>query len=129
MTTTKAKLIAFTIDCAEPRKLAEFYHQVTGFDIQYSEDEYAAVSDGTTSIYFGRVAERKPVVWPSPDKQFHLDFRVPDVARAVEDYLALGATKPEFQPGVTEEGVGWIVLQDPEGHLLCVCPETSSSDS
>lgn len=129
MTTTKAKLLAFTIDCAEPRKLAEFYHQVTGFDIQYSEDEYAAVSDGTTSIYFGRVAERKPVVWPSPDKQFHFDFRVPDVARAVEEYLAIGATKPEFQPGVTEEGVGWIVLQDPEGHLLCVCPEASSGDS
>jgi hypothetical protein len=123
--TTKAKLLAVTLDCAEPKKLAEFWHQVTGLDIQYSEDEYAAVGDGTTNIYFGRVPERKPVEWPSTDKQFHLDFRVPDVERAVAEYIALGATKPAFQPGVTDGKVGWIVMQDPEGHLFCVCPEKS----
>lgn len=124
-TTTKAKLIAFSIDCAEPRKLAEFYHRVTGVELQYAEDEYAAIGDGTTSIYFGRVPDRRPVDWPSPGKQFHLDFRVPDVEKAVEEYLALGATRPDFQPGITEEGVGWVVLRDPEGHLFCVCPEKS----
>jgi predicted enzyme related to lactoylglutathione lyase len=123
--TTKAKLLAVTIDCAEPRKLAEFYHQVTGLPITYAEDEYAAVGDGTTNIYFGRVPDRKPVTWPSPDKQFHLDLRVPDVEQAVEDYLKLGATKPDFQPGVTGDGVRWIVMQDPEGHAFCVCPEQS----
>ncbi|WP_049572882.1 VOC family protein [Nonomuraea sp. SBT364] len=121
--TTKANLIAVTIDCDEPRKMAEFYHQVTGLPITYAEDEYAAVSDGSTSLYFGRVPDRKPVEWPGPDKQFHLDFRVPDVGKAVEEYLAIGATKPDFQPGVTDEGVGWIVLRDPDGHLFCVCPE------
>ncbi|MCG5212752.1 VOC family protein [Streptosporangium sp. KLBMP 9127] len=119
--TTTAKLFAFTIDCAEPRKLAAFYAAVTGFEIQYSEDEYAAVGDGTTNLYFGRVPERVPAAWPGPGKQFHLDFRVPDVAGAVADYLALGATKPEFQPG----GDGWTVLADPEGHMFCVCPEKS----
>ncbi|SDK19490.1 VOC family protein [Nonomuraea jiangxiensis] len=124
--TTKARLLAVSIDCPEPKKLAEFYHAILGWDITYAEDEYAAVSDGTSSIYFGRVADRKPVVWPSPDKQFHLDFRVADVERAVAEYVALGATRPEFQPGVTEEGTGWIVLQDPAGHLFCVCPEASS---
>ncbi|MFG1704769.1 VOC family protein [Nonomuraea sp. M3C6] len=123
--TTKARLLAVTIDCPEPKKLAAFYHEITGWEIQYSEDEYAAIGDGTNSIYFGRVLDRKPVVWPSPDKQFHLDFRVPDVERAVAEYVALGATKPEFQPGVTADGVGWIVLQDPAGHLFCVCPEKS----
>ncbi|NUR83517.1 MAG: VOC family protein [Nonomuraea sp.] len=123
--TTKATLIAFTIDCDDPRKMAEFYHQVLGYDIQVAEDEYSAVSDGSTSIYFGRVPERKPVSWPSPDKQFHLDVRVPDVEQAVKDYVGLGATRPEFQPGITDEGTGWVVLQDPEGHLFCVCPERS----
>ncbi|TDD48249.1 VOC family protein [Nonomuraea terrae] len=123
--TTKARLLAFTIDCADPKGLAAFYHDVTGMEITYAEDEYAAITDGTTSIYFGRVPDRAPVEWPSPDKQFHLDFRVPDVERAVADYLALGATRPEFQPGVTEEGTRWVVLRDPEGHVFCVCPETS----
>jgi predicted enzyme related to lactoylglutathione lyase len=123
--TTKARLLAVTLDCAEPKKLAAFYHEITGWEIQYAEDEYAAVGNGDTSIYFGRVPERKPAEWPSPDKQFHFDFRVPDVAKAAEEYVALGATRPEFQPGITEEGTRWIVLQDPEGHLLCLCPETT----
>ncbi|MGW4642151.1 VOC family protein [Sphaerisporangium sp. NPDC004334] len=118
--TTKATLIATTIDCAEPKKLAEFYAAITGFEVQYAEDEYAGIGDGTTSIYFARVPEREPAAWPGPGKQFHLDFRVPDVGKAVQEYLELGATRPDFQPGD-----GWVVLADPEGHLFCVCPERS----
>ncbi len=119
--TTKAKLLAVTIDCAEPKRLAEFYSKVTGFEIQYAEDEYAGITDGTMNIYFGRVPDREPAEWPGPGKQFHLDFRVPDVDKAVQEYLELGATKPGFQPG----GEQWTVLADPEGHLFCVCPEKS----
>ncbi|GAA1295650.1 glyoxalase [Planotetraspora silvatica] len=118
--TTIAKLIAVTIDCAEPKKLAEFYATITGFEVQYAEGEYAGIGDGTAAIYFQRIPDRKPASWPGADKQFHLDFRVPDVAKAVQEYLELGASKPEFQPGD-----GWIVLADPEGHLFCVCPERS----
>ncbi|MFI7443413.1 VOC family protein [Nonomuraea indica] len=123
--TTKAKLLAVSLDCAEPKKLAEFYHQVFGMDIQHAEDEYAAVGNGTLSIYFGRNLGRKPSAWPGDDKQFHFDVLVPDVEKAVEEYVALGATRPGFQPGVTDEGVRWVVLQDPEGHLFCVCPDPS----
>ena len=118
--TTIAKLVALSIDCAEPAKLAEFYAKITGFEVLYAEDEYAGVGDGTSSIYFQRVPERRAPSWPGPDKQFHLDFRVPDVAKAVQEYLELGASKPEFQPGDS-----WIVLADPEGNLFCVCPERS----
>ncbi|GII56666.1 glyoxalase [Planotetraspora thailandica] len=118
--TTKAKLLAVTLDCAEPKKLAEFYSAVTGFEVQYAEDEYAGIGDGTISVYFQRVPDRKPAAWPGPGKQFHLDFRVPDVAAAVEEYIELGASKPDYQPGD-----GWVVLADPEGHLFCVCPERS----
>lgn len=119
--TTKAKFLAVTIDCADPRRLAEFYATVLGFEIRYAEDEYAAITDGTRDIYFARVPDREPAAWPGPGKQFHLDFRVPDVAKAVQEYLELGATKPGFQPG----GDRWTVLADPEGHLFCVCPEAS----
>ncbi|GGM88742.1 glyoxalase [Thermopolyspora flexuosa] len=120
-TVTRATLIAVTIDCADPRRLAEFYATVLGYEITYAADEYAAIGDGTHTIYFARVPERRPAEWPGPGKQFHLDLRVPDVAKAVADYLALGAAKPEFQPG----GDDWTVLADPEGHLFCVCPQRS----
>jgi catechol 2,3-dioxygenase-like lactoylglutathione lyase family enzyme len=118
--TTIAKLLAVTIDCAEPKSLAEFYSKITGYPVQYAEDEYAGIGDGHSSIYFQRVPDRKAPAWPGADKQFHLDFRVPDVAKAVEEYIGLGASKPEFQPGEY-----WTVLADPEGHLFCVCPERS----
>jgi len=118
--TTIAKFLAVTIDCAEPEKLARFYAQITGYDLLYAEKEYAGIGDGTMNIYFQRVPDRKAAAWPGPGKQFHLDFRVPDVAKAVQEYLELGATRPEFQPGDS-----WVVLADPEGHLFCVCPERS----
>ncbi len=119
--TTIAKLIAVTVDCAEPKTLADFYAKILGFEVQHAEDDYAAVGDGTTSIYFQRIPERSPAAWPGPGKQFHFDVRVPDVDKAVEEYLALGATKPDFQPG----GENWTVIADPEGHLIDVCPERS----
>ncbi|WP_271221508.1 VOC family protein [Streptosporangium carneum] len=116
--TTIAKFLAVNIDCAEPRRLAEFYAAVFGYEIQYVDDMYAAVGDGTMTLYFQANPDREPAAWPGPGKQFHLDVRVPDLDGAVADYLALGATRPEFQPG---EGK-WVVLADPEGHLFCVCP-------
>ncbi|MFC6085892.1 VOC family protein [Sphaerisporangium aureirubrum] len=118
--TTKATFVAVTVDCASPKTLAGFYTAITGYETQYAGDDYAYIGDGTHTIGFQRVDERKPATWPGPEKQFHLDFRVPDVDQAVKDYVALGATKPDFQPGE-----GWVVLADPEGHLFCVCPPSS----
>ncbi|GIH78001.1 VOC family protein [Planobispora longispora] len=116
--TTTAKFLAVNIDCAEPGRLAEFYATVFGYEVQHVEDDYAGIGDGAVTIYFQKNTERKPAAWPGPDKQFHLDVRVPDVEQAVKDYLELGASKPDFQPG----GEHWTVLADPEGHLFCVCP-------
>ncbi|MGW0063275.1 VOC family protein [Streptosporangium sandarakinum] len=117
--TMTAKFLAVNIDCADPRGLAEFYSKVFGYEVQYAEDTYAGIGDGTMNIYFQQNLDRRPAAWPGPDKHFHLDVLVPDVAQAVEDYLKLGASKPDFQPG---EGK-WVVLADPEGHLFCVCPQ------
>ncbi|MBB6475629.1 VOC family protein [Sphaerisporangium rubeum] len=116
--TTRATFVAVTLDCASPKELAGFYAAITGYETQYASDDYAYIGDETHAIGFQRVDERKPAAWPGPDKQFHLDFRVPDVEQAVRDYVGLGATRPDFQPG---DGA-WVVLADPEGHLFCVCP-------
>ncbi|MEO3808257.1 VOC family protein [Sphaerisporangium sp. B11E5] len=116
--TTKATLVGVTLDCADPKALAGFYAAITGLETQYADENYAYIGDGTQAIGFQRVDDRKPATWPGPDKQFHLDFRVPDVEQAVRDCIDLGATQPEFQPG---DGA-WVVLADPEGHLFCVCP-------
>jgi catechol 2,3-dioxygenase-like lactoylglutathione lyase family enzyme len=115
-----ANLIMVDLECADPAALAEFYHQVLGGDVAHSQDEYAVITDGSTSIRFGRVDGYEAPGWPdsAAPKRYHLDLRVDDVAKAVERCLELGAGKPEFQPG----GDRWTVLTDPDGHPFCLCP-------
>jgi predicted enzyme related to lactoylglutathione lyase len=115
-----ADLIMVDLECADPPALAGFYHQVLGWEVMHSQDDYAVISAGGTRIRFGRVDGYEGPGWPdsAAPKRYHLDLRVDDVATAVERCLELGAGKPEFQPG----GDRWTVLTDPAGHPFCLCP-------
>lgn len=112
-----ATLSAVTLDCPDPAALAGFYQAVTGYQPLYSSDDYAYLAgDGEVRLGFQRVADHPRPGWPGPAKQFHLDFGVADIAEAERRLLALGATRPEFQPG----GDKWLVLLDPAGHPFCI---------
>lgn len=119
-----ANLIMVNIDCANPPRQAAFYAGVLGWDVTHSQDEYSMVSDGRTSIGFGKVDDYTPPAWPdtSAGKRFHLDLSVTDLAEAEKRCHELGASTPEFQPG----GQSWRVLLDPEGQPFCLCPTTDS---
>jgi predicted enzyme related to lactoylglutathione lyase len=113
-----AELVVLDLECADPPALAEFYHQVLGWDIPLSQAEYAEISNGPTRILFsGREGYQGPG-WPesTAPKRYHLCMQTDDVASAVERCLELGARKPEFQPG----GDSWTVLTDPAGHPFCL---------
>ena len=114
-----ASLIMVNIDCAEPPVLAGFYSEVLGWDVTHSQDEYAMISDGNTSIGFGQTPGYAAPTWPEGpvSKQFHLDFYVDDLADAEARALKLGATRPDFQPGAER----YTVLLDPAGHPFCAC--------
>jgi catechol 2,3-dioxygenase-like lactoylglutathione lyase family enzyme len=113
-----ASLVVLDLECADPAVLAEFYHQVLGWDIILRHDEYVEISDGSTRILFTRVAGHQGPGWPAAasPKRYHLCLRADDMADAVQRCLELGARKPEFQPG----GDRWTVLTDPSGHPFCV---------
>ncbi|MFD1323554.1 VOC family protein [Micromonospora sonneratiae] len=113
-------LIMVNLDSPDPQTHAEFYRRVLGWETTSSEDEYAMISNGTNSIGFGRVEAYQPPQWPdeSSGKRYHLDLYVDDLDKAEESCLALGAVKPDFQPG----GQRWRVLLDPAGHPFCICP-------
>ena len=80
---------------------------------------YAMISDGSTSIGFGRVPGYSAPGWPqeTSPKRYHLDFYVDDLDKAEEQALALGATKADDQPNPA----GWRVLLDPGGHPFDIC--------
>lgn len=113
-----AALAMVNIDCAQPRVLAGFYHQLLGWEITYSDENYSMITEGPASIGFGRIDGYTPPAWPDPSspKQFHLDFYVEDLDEAERTCLDAGAAKPEFQPG----GGRWRVLTDPDGHPFCI---------
>src|SRR5687768_15463082 len=106
-----ATLIQFTIDCDDPARVAKFYADITGWEVTHSQDEYAMISDGTSSIGWGKIDAHTPVGWPdeSAPKRFHLDFYVDDLDKAEAQCLELGATKPATQP----DPARWRVLLDP----------------
>ncbi len=115
-----ATLIWVDLECADPPVPAEFYHQVLGWDVTHSQDDYAVIGDASIRIRLGRVAGYDASGWPdsAAPKRYHLDLQVDDLAKAVERCLELGAGKPEFQPG----GDRWTLLTDPAGHPFCLCP-------
>ncbi|GAB2687381.1 VOC family protein [Kitasatospora kifunensis] len=112
-----AQLSTVVVDCVDPAALATFYQQATGWEVTYSDHEFASLGDGTSvQLAFVRVDGYQPPHWPDTAKHAHLDFTVTDLDDAAEELLAIGASRPNFQPG---EGK-WIVLTDPEGHPFCL---------
>lgn len=108
----------FTIDCADPAPMADFYSRLLGMTITYQDENAAMISgDSGPAIGFGKVDHYTPPAWPddNSDKQFHLDLKVADIAAAEQVALELGATRPPEQPGET-----WRVLLDPAGHPFCL---------
>ncbi|WP_327365530.1 VOC family protein [Streptomyces sp. NBC_01217] len=114
------KLTAISLDCPDPRALAAFYRQATGFELHPESDgDFAGLvrEDGFV-IGFQRVDNYRAPQWPSQTapQQFHLDFAVDDLDEAEAMLLELGAAKPEYQP----DGDRWRVFTDPAGHPFCV---------
>ena len=50
----------------------------------------------------------------SPSSRLHLDLNTTDLDAGVLDLLTLGATL------VSDHGVEWKTLQDPEGNVFCL---------
>ena len=105
------------IDCADTERVASFWGQVLGWDVQ-SEEDYKWMSasgepgDGLILV-FAPVPEAKVV-----KNRVHLDVSPHgcDQAEEVERLLALGARHVDVGQGE----VPWVVLADPEGNEFCV---------
>lgn len=111
-----ATITVISLDCAEPATLGRFYEKLTGWPITSEADDAVYLGEGPVQLALQKVENFEPSAWPDGSKQAHLDLSVEDVATAEKELIALGATKPEFQPG----GADWTVLIDPAGHPFCI---------
>jgi predicted enzyme related to lactoylglutathione lyase len=106
-----------TIDCAEPRKLAEFWTKALGLEVVLDADgEFLELrAPGNASApYVGlqKVPETK-----AGKNRVHLDLSTSNVDDEVARLVALGATVSEKHE---VPGLVWTVLRDPVGNEFCV---------
>ena|ERR1700722_19827895 len=82
-----------------------------------------AAPEGSVYIVFQEARGYRAPVWPPTREDqrpmMHLDFQVDDLASAVAEAVALGATEAGYQP---QENVR--VLFDPAGHPFCLCRDS-----
>ncbi|MEU9323100.1 VOC family protein [Streptomyces canus] len=105
-----------TIDCADAYALADFWSQVLGQPLHEEDrpgDEEAQIEGA--GLLFVTVPEGK-----SGKNRLHFDLQPQDRTRdeEVTRLLTLGATLLDDQR--TGDGMGWVVLADPEGNEFCV---------
>jgi predicted enzyme related to lactoylglutathione lyase len=106
-----------TIDCAEPRVLAEFWTKALDLEIVFDAEGYfvqLAEAGKPEQPYLGlqKVSESR-----TGKNRVHIDFATEDRAGEVARLVSLGATKGEDHD---VPGLSWTVLRDPEGNEFCV---------
>jgi catechol 2,3-dioxygenase-like lactoylglutathione lyase family enzyme len=115
------RVYALVIDCPDPAALADFYAELTGYDVIHAEEDWVTLGKGDDPrIAFQLAPDHQPPQWPDPDRpqQMHLDIFVPDVAEAEPKVLAMGA---KLLDGADRSG--FRVYADPAGHPFCLCRE------
>lgn len=105
-----------TIDCASPRKLAEFWTQALDTSVVFGDEMFvvlAANKVGGVALALQRVPEPR-----AGKNRAHVDLDAADRQAEVRRLVELGATELGEHDG--PDGLQWTVLADPEGNEFCV---------
>lgn len=120
-----SRFTELAIDCADPRRLAQFWCSVLDYEVQEEDDGTVTIGSpaapGRTSergpvppvLTFARVPEGKTV-----KNRLHLDVSPADrdQGEEVRRLLGLGARYADVGQG----DQSWVVLADPGGNEFCV---------
>lgn len=118
MAQSQITLGAYNVDASDPHRLAQFWSQLTGGDVQSGGDSVYIAPAGDHG--FGMFIQ--PRTGPRPARQSsHLDLTVPWGQREqeVDRAVSLGAV---VKWHVLDEvpHVQWTTLADPEENLFCI---------
>lgn len=103
-----------TVDCANPRKLAQFWAKATDSAVLHDYDGSFVILDSTPRLGFQLVPDLTP-----GKNSIHVDFIAENREIAVADLEALGATVQSVQ-SLPDSEFMWTVMKDPEGNVFCV---------
>jgi hypothetical protein len=103
-----------TIDCAEPKRLSEFWAALLDFNVEFDSEDEVAIEprDGSQpTLLFIKVPDSKVA-----KNRIHLDLNPEDQAAEVRRAKELGAAEVD----IGQKDVTWIVMADPEGNEFCI---------
>jgi hypothetical protein len=123
------KVFTVVIDCADPRRQADFWAEVLSCDARKRNPDEYLVSDPAGKafpLYFMKVPEPKV-----GKNRFHLDL-VTDgsMPEEVDRLVKLGARVIDVRQDDAETYENpdtWTVLEDLEGNVFCVTSSTTLS--
>jgi predicted enzyme related to lactoylglutathione lyase len=107
---------ALTVDCRDPKLLADFWCTALGYRLDDIDEEGALIrpasGEGWTMLF--QVVDDEKVV----KNRLHLDLRP---ATSMADEVArLASAGASIVGRIDEGGSFWTVMRDPEGNELCV---------
>ena len=123
-----AKYFLTALDCPDPVELANFYSQITGFEVVVAhrdkdgQPQWVELVDvDQTRIAFQKIDNYLKPTWPvgPVPQQAHLDFDVSDLDVAEQLILKIGAVKSSIQPSSHPDD-NFRVYFDPAGHPFCL---------
>jgi len=118
---TRIAVTTTTLSSPNPRRLAEFYQTLLGWERGSDEHGWVTIgpADGGHRLGFHVDEAYQPPVWPSrpdePPMQVHLEIATDDLPAAVAIVVEAGANQADVQP---QDDVR--VMLDPDGHPFCL---------
>ena len=116
----KISLQSVVLDTDDPRRLAEFYTALLGWEIESTNDGWITITDGSAGqMDFQLALNHKPPTWPdnTVPQQLHLDLQVDDLDAAAVYAESIGARRAASG----NHSPDFIVFLDPSGHPFCLC--------
>ena len=120
--TENLRIQCITIDCENPRALADFWAAAFDWKITFEDENEVALEllDGSPEV--GRIPDILFIKNPdrkSVKNRLHLDLRPLNQDAEVSRLESLGAKRIEI--GQSDDGdTSWVVMADPEGNEFCV---------
>ncbi len=120
--TENLRIQCITIDCENPRTLADFWAAALDWKITFEDENEVALEllDGSPEV--GRIPDLLFIKNPdlkSVKNRLHLDLRPLDQEAEVSRLESLGAMRIEIGQS-DDSDTSWVVMADPEGNEFCV---------
>jgi predicted enzyme related to lactoylglutathione lyase len=120
--TENLRIQCITIDCENPRALADFWAAALDWKITFEDENEVALEllDGSPEV--GRIPDILFIKNPdrkSAKNRLHLDLRPLNQDAEVSRLESLGAKRIEIGQS-DDSDTSWVVMADPEGNEFCV---------